>query len=65
MKSRNQILLVLFIVTLSPFSRGQEGTGKTSCPDAHGWTGRYRNYSYGFSVVIPADLKGLEFGSTP
>jgi hypothetical protein len=29
------------------------------CPDTVTWTGKYVNYSYGFSVVIPAGFKGL------
>ena len=29
------------------------------CPDTVGWTGKYVNYSYGFSVVIPTGFKGL------
>jgi hypothetical protein len=28
------------------------------CPDEVSTTGRYRNYSYGFSITIPASLKG-------
>ena len=31
---------------------------KSPCPDELEWTGRYRNYVFGFSVVIPAGLKG-------
>jgi hypothetical protein len=29
-----------------------------ACPDEVEWTRRYRNYVFGFSVVIPAGLKG-------
>ena len=29
-----------------------------ACPDEREWTGRYRNYVFGFSIVIPAGLKG-------
>src|SRR5689334_18145250 len=31
---------------------------KSPCPDEREWTGRYRNYVFGFSVVVPAGLKG-------
>jgi hypothetical protein len=30
-----------------------------ACPDARGWTGRYTNYSYGFSIEIPEHLQGF------
>ena len=29
------------------------------CPDAKAWTGRYENHSYGFSIVIPKNVKGF------
>ncbi len=29
------------------------------CPDTVTWTGKYVNYSYGFSVVIPIGFKGF------
>lgn len=28
------------------------------CPDQRAWTGRYRNYVFGFSILIPRGLKG-------
>jgi hypothetical protein len=28
------------------------------CPDQRSYTGKYRNYVFGFSIVIPAGLKG-------
>jgi hypothetical protein len=28
------------------------------CPDERSYTGKYRNYVFGFSIVIPAGLKG-------
>ena len=28
------------------------------CPDERAWTGRYRNYVFGFSLLIPRGLKG-------
>jgi hypothetical protein len=42
---------------ISQVKRGEpQATGP--CPDQKEWTGRYRNYVYGFSIVIPAGLKG-------
>lgn len=29
------------------------------CPDTHAWTGEYRNFSYGFTIVIPKGYKGF------
>jgi hypothetical protein len=31
----------------------------SACPDDRAWSGKYRNYSYGFSIVIPKNLKGF------
>jgi hypothetical protein len=37
----------------SPKKEGAE------CPDDKAWTGEYRSYSYGFTIVIPRGLKGF------
>jgi hypothetical protein len=31
---------------------------KQPCPNERGWTGKYRNYVFGFSLVIPRGLTG-------
>jgi hypothetical protein len=48
---------VLMSFILASAVLGQART-KSLCPDERDWTGRYRNYVFGFSVVIPAGLKG-------
>jgi hypothetical protein len=30
-----------------------------ACPDTHAWTGKYENFSYRFSIVIPDGYKGF------
>ena len=37
----------------------QEPSDRNTCPDTHAWTGKYKNYSYGFTIVIPKDLKAF------
>ena len=32
---------------------------RAQCPDDRAWTGKYLNYSYGFTIVIPKKLKGF------
>jgi hypothetical protein len=54
-------VLVLFILLggVTPAGSQRNRTAqKSPCPDTRPWTGRYRNYVYGFSVVIPRGLKG-------
>jgi hypothetical protein len=59
-------LRVLFCLTLLALDREavaqtppkRAGTQDT-CPDSRGWTGRYTNYSYRFSVTIPKGLQGF------
>jgi hypothetical protein len=29
------------------------------CPDTHPWTGKYQNFSYGFSMVVPEGYAGF------
>lgn len=37
----------------------KEASVKEECPDTHGWTGKYENFSYGFSIVIPEGYQGF------
>jgi hypothetical protein len=39
-------------------SQAKRAPSRSPCPDDRAWTGMYRNYVYGFSVVIPRGLKG-------
>lgn len=52
--------LVLAAASLVSEGRSQAGGGESgeSCPDEKVYTGEYRNWSYGFTVRIPAGLKG-------
>jgi hypothetical protein len=51
------VLVVLLIVI--GFSKANSQAERNSpCPDDKAYTGRYRNVAYGFSIVIPAELKG-------
>jgi hypothetical protein len=62
-------LLISFLALLVggyPCLYGQDVSSKTSpkkegseCPDDKAWTGSYRNYSYGFTIVIPEGLKAF------
>jgi hypothetical protein len=62
--SANQFTLssLVLLILLTPFafvrSQTKRAAHKSPCPDARPWTGRYRNYVYGFSIVIPRSLKG-------
>jgi hypothetical protein len=65
MKSIFAVLLG-FAVASDPAQSGQDQSPKKStsekisaCPDARAWTGKYQNYSYGFSIVIPQGLRGF------
>lgn len=51
-------LLVLLVFTTGIESQHKQPLQRSPCPDTRPWTGRYRNYVYGFSVVIPRGLKG-------
>jgi hypothetical protein len=64
----NLILVALFalIAVGYPSLHSQDSSSSTSpkkegaeCPDDKAWTGRYRNYSYGFTIVIPRGMKGF------
>ena len=52
------ILLIALGSVLAVDSQSKRATTKSPCPDDHAWTGRYRNYVFGFSMVIPSGLKG-------
>jgi hypothetical protein len=49
---------MLLACGVSADSQRRRVTSKPPCPDQRAWTGRYRNYVYGFSIVIPRGLKG-------
>lgn len=58
------LLLLTTISAASLFSQQQRRVESrndvaSSCPDTVEWTGKYVNYSYGFSVVIPEGFKGV------
>ena len=64
----NLILVALFALVTGgyPSLHSQEPSSSTSpkkegaaCPDDKAWTGKYRNYSYGFTIVIPTGLIGF------
>jgi len=46
--------------SLSQQQKGDSPKGAAApCPDTVEWTGKYVNYSYGFSVAIPTGFKGF------
>jgi hypothetical protein len=53
-------LVVLFLLSHA-VAGSQQATRvqDAACPDTRSWTGRYVNYSYGFTVVIPHNVKGF------
>jgi hypothetical protein len=51
------IILLIFCCVLTAQPQGKRA-GQPPCPDQRAWTGRYRNYVFGFSIVIPRGLKG-------
>ena len=52
------ILLIIVCSLLTVDSQVKPGPSKSPCPDDRAWTGRYRNFVYGFSIVIPRGSKG-------
>ena len=56
------ISLVLIITSLASNAQSQAKPGKATstepCPDQKTYTGKYRNWGFGFSIIIPAGLKG-------
>jgi hypothetical protein len=62
------ISLLALIVTAAacPAFEQQDQSGKGTaspaadvCPDTVPWTGKYQNHSFGFTIVIPENLKGF------
>jgi len=58
------ILLILPGCVVRADSQRKSIAFSQPCPDKRTWTGRYRNYVYGFSIVIPLRLKGY-WNSSP
>jgi len=55
-------LVVLVLLLLSSGLAGSQQAkpkGEAGCPDTVPWTGKYENYDYGFSVVIPKTVRGF------
>jgi hypothetical protein len=50
--------ILLIACALGAYSQQKSTRSKPACPDDQAWTGRYRNYVFGFSIVIPRGLKG-------
>jgi hypothetical protein len=52
----------LIVANLASTTQSQAKRNKISsslpCPDQKTYTGKYRNWAYGFSIIIPAGLKG-------
>lgn len=64
--NRVHVLVLVTVVSCmqTASSKQQSGNGSTSltveqCPDTHAWTGKYKNSSYGFSIVIPEGYQGF------
>ena len=53
---------LLIVTILAPAAQSQAKRAKSTstepCPDQKAYTGKYRNWVYGFSIIIPAGLKG-------
>lgn len=65
MKLFSIILFLMLVAILSPSclpqsvpSKRESPLSSDECPDTHAWTGKYRNYSYSFAIVIPPQFKG-------
>ena len=52
------IVLISLACAASADSQPKRAAHTSPCPDERPWTGRYRNYVYGFSMAIPRGLKG-------
>jgi hypothetical protein len=54
--------ILLTVAAFVPPGNEQTRRGRRAatekCPDERSYTGKYRNFAYGFSIVIPAGLKG-------
>lgn len=58
------VLATVAICAQAASSKQQPQNASTSptieeCPDTHAWTGKYKNRSYGFSIVIPEGYEGF------
>jgi hypothetical protein len=51
-------ILVTAVVLSQPANSQAKVAANPPCPDQKAWAGKYRNYTFGFTVVIPAGLKG-------
>ncbi|MFL6228168.1 MAG: hypothetical protein ACJ741_05260 [Pyrinomonadaceae bacterium] len=62
MNIKAAIGVLLIVVILAPVAKSQikraESVSAEPCPDQKTYTGKYRNWVYGFSIIIPAGLKG-------
>src|SRR6478672_8790082 len=62
MNLKAAIGVLLLVTALAPAAKSQtkRATSESSepCPDQKTYTGKYRNWVYGFSIIIPAGLKG-------
>ncbi len=57
--SLSAAILIALLSLLGTPSLGQsQSTTQNVCPDEVDTSGKYVNYSYGFSIIIPAGLKG-------
>jgi hypothetical protein len=62
MNTKATIGALLIVTILAPAAKSQAKRVKSVsaelCPDQKTYTGKYRNWVYGFSIIIPAGLKG-------
>lgn len=49
---------VLYVLVMVAFTAAPATSQTQACPDERTYTGRYRNIVFGFSIIIPAGLKG-------
>jgi len=52
------ILIALLFIKGMPAECQSQSTAQSACPDEVDTSGKYVNYSYGFSIIIPEGLKG-------
>jgi len=56
--ARTAFLIILIFSCAVCAEPQRKRASHSVCPDERAWTGRYRNYVFGFSIVIPRGLKG-------
>jgi hypothetical protein len=56
--SKFVLLFFVSLLMVSPATAQLKTDSKEPCPDRKTYTGKYRNELYGFSISIPAHLKG-------